>query len=87
MLLSVATWWSRFWKRKEIINKVDTISMELSILYFKGFPVKVSLKNYCSYIKIDFILANSAGPDEMPPLSGISSGSSLFAKVPVNENG
>ena len=44
--------------------QIETISMEKSILYFKD----VSLKYYCSYIKIAFILANSAGPDEMPPL-------------------
>ena len=30
-----------------------------------------------------FILANSVDPDEMPHLCGISSGSSLFAKLPV----
>ena len=38
-------------------------------------------------MKIDFVLANSADPDEMPhknaALCGISSGSSLFTKVPV----
>ena len=33
-------------------------------------------------LKINFVLANSADPDEMPP-GGISSGSSLFVKVPI----
>ena len=44
---------------------IDTISMELSISYFKGLSVKFSLKVFLS-LKIVFILANSANPDEMP---------------------
>ena len=43
--------------------------------------------NILLLLKIVFILANSSDPDEMllkkAALSGISSGSSLFAKVPV----
>ena len=58
---------------------IDTISMELSILYFKGLSVKIS-KNYAFLsLKIVFILANSADHDEMPHKSG----STLFAKVAV----
>ena len=35
-------------------------------------------------LNINFAFANSADPDEMPPITGdISSGSSLFTKVPV----
>ena len=42
---------------------IDIISMELSILYFKGSQVKrcISVPEDC------FILANSADPDEMQP--------------------
>ena len=59
----------------------DTISMEKSIMYFKGLSVKISIKNdLFMSLKIVFILANSEDTDEM---SGISSGSSLFAKEPV----
>ena len=53
--------------------------MEESISYFKGLLVKISIK-WCISVPEDcFILANSAYPDEMPPLPG----SSLFAKVHV----
>ena len=34
-------------------------------------------------LKIVFILANSADPDEMPPYVAFHLGSSLFAKIPV----
>ena len=34
-------------------------------------------------MKINFVLANSEDPDEMPRSCGISSGSSLFAIVSV----
>ena len=45
------------------------ISMELSILYFKGLPVKISIT-----LKIVFILANSADPIEMPPYAAFHLG-------------
>ena len=41
---------------------IDTISMDLSILHFKGSQVELSNLS----LKIVFILANSADPDEMP---------------------
>ena len=41
---------------------IDTIKMDLSILYFKGTPVGI-FKNHGS--KDCFMLANSADPDEM----------------------
>ena len=42
----------------------DTISMELSISYFMGSQVKISIKNYAPLSqKIVFILANSTDPD------------------------
>ena len=37
----------------------------------------------CLSLKIVSILANSTDPDEMPHLSGTSSGYSLLAKEPV----
>ena len=37
------------------------------------------------YLKIVFILANNADPDEMPLSCGISSGSSLFAKSRIKD--
>ena len=51
----------------------DTISMELSILYFKGLPVIISIKMYlCSW---GLLLSEQT----VPPYS--SSGSPLFARV------
>ena len=46
---------------------IDTISMELSILQFKGLRVKIFVKRCISVPEIVFILANSADPDEMAP--------------------
>ena len=42
---------------------IETISVELSIMYYKGFRTKISIK-CISVLNIFFILANS---DEMPP--------------------
>ena len=48
---------------------IDTVTMELSILYFKGLRVKFSKKMmYIFYVPKDcFILANSANLDKMSP--------------------
>ena len=63
----------------------DTISMELSILYFKGLPMEVFIKCIDIYflsLKIVFILANSAYPDEMPPhLSSLFANSGSVAQL------
>ena len=51
---------------------IDTICIELSILYFKGLPLKISIK-WCISVSEDsffifvYIFANSADPDEVPP--------------------
>ena len=63
---------------------IDTISIELSILYFKGLPVKTSIK-WCIAVPKDCfhlnkqcrLWCNAAWCD-------IASGSSLLAIVPVN---
>ena len=46
---------------------IDKISMGLSILYYKGFPVKIAIKWCISVSENCFILANSADPDELQP--------------------
>ena len=43
-----------------------TIKSRLSIVYIEGSHAIVSKKILCSSMKIDFVLANSADPDEMP---------------------
>ena len=62
----------------EFSTKLHTIKSGWSIVYFEGLQVIISLK-------IDFILANSADPNENSNAASCSllSGSSLFAKVPV----
>ena len=51
------------------------------IVYIEGSQVTIS-KNVFYSMKIEFVLANNADPDEMPPqAAGISPGSSSFAKV------
>ena len=62
---------------------IDTFSMELTILYFKGLPVKISIKWWTSVLEDWFVLGKQYRPWWNVPLWGISSGSSLFAKVPV----
>ena len=58
---------------------IDTISMGLSIVHFKGSRVEFSKFFYVFLSpKIVLILADSVDPE-----CCISSGSSLFAKVPV----
>ena len=54
---------------------IDTISMELSILHFKGPQVKISTFSYI-YVPEDCVLSKQS-------LCGISCGYSLFVKVPV----
>ena len=44
---------------------IYTISMVLSILYFKGLSVKMSKNDVPLSLKIVFILASTADPDEM----------------------
>ena len=46
---------------------LDTLTVELSILYFKEVPVKISINYVFQSLKLTLILANSADPDEMPP--------------------
>ena len=61
---------------------IDTISMELSILYLKGLPVKITSIKLCIYVPEDcfFFLANSADPDEMPPYAAIHLGHNCLPK-------
>ena len=49
-------------------------------IYIEWSLIKISAKYSISFSEGNFVIANSAGPDQMPHYS---SGSSLFAKVPV----
>ena len=60
---------------------IDTISMELPIVYFKGSPINFS-KLRCISVPV-FILANSADTDEMQHMLHFIDESLLFAKVNV----
>ena len=62
---------------------IDTQSMELSILYFNGLPVKISMKWGISVPEDCVYLSKQCWPWWNATLCGISSGSSLFAKVHV----
>ena len=54
---------------------IYTISMELSILCFRGLVVKISIKfDIFLSLKIVFILANIADPDEMLPYAAFCLG-------------
>ena len=74
---------------------IDTISMTLSILHFKGLRFNISIKTVYIYpsdisLKIVFIVANSADPDEMSLYATFHLGlhclpKYLFAQVLVYE--
>ena len=48
-------------------NHIDTIRMELCILYLKGLLVKISIRWCISFADIFFYHRNNADSDEMPP--------------------
>ena len=66
---------------------IETITMELSNIYFKRLLVNIQQNCALPSLKIVINLANSADPYEMQQknatLWGISSESSMFAKVPI----
>ena len=64
----------------DFLRRVDTISMELSILYFKDFPVKISLKSHISLLEYCLNLAKSADPDEMLPYATFHLGLHCLSK-------
>ena len=64
----------------EFSIKFYTVKSRRSIVYIKGPQVIISKTIVFLSLKINFVLANSADPDEMLH----SSGSSLFAKVGVS---
>ena len=59
---------------------IDTISMELSIMYIKALPVKISIKLCIFSLEIVFILAYSVDPDEMLPCATFHLGLHCFRK-------
>ena len=50
----------------EFSIKFDTGKSERSIMYIKGSQIIISKNILFLTLKIDFVLANSADPDEMP---------------------
>ena len=54
--------------------------MDLSISYLKGLYVKLSIKLCFSVSENCFILANSAGPDEMIPYATLNLGIQCLPK-------
>ena len=74
-------------KTNGIVHKVFfTVKPGLSIVFIEGSWVIILKKNIIIlFLMIIFVLANNAGPDKMlhATLCNISSGSSLFAKVPI----
>ena len=47
----------------DYLTHIDTIRMELSILYFRGLTVKILRNDVFMHLKIALIVANSADPD------------------------
>ena len=64
--------------------KLHAIKSGWSIVCIEGSQFIISKEIlYFFPLKIHFVIANSADPDKNAALCDISSGSSLFAKVPV----
>ena len=60
----------------------NTIKLEWSIVYIEGSQFIIS-KRYCiCSLKIDFVLANSADPDEMPHHAAFHLGLRCLPKYP-----
>ena len=51
----------------DFTRRIDTISMDWSIVYFKGSQAEISTINIFLFLKIVFILENGADSGEMPP--------------------
>ena len=66
----------------ELPIKFDTVKSGWSIVYIEGSQIIISKYIVCLSLKIDFISAKSADPDEMPHDAAFIR-SSLIAKVPV----
>ena len=67
----------------EFSIKFETFKSGWSIIYIEGSKVIFPKKCVFLSLKIDFVLANYADPDEMSPSYGITlSGLSLFVKEP-----
>ena len=65
---------------------INTISMGLSILYFKGLPVKASIYKMMYYcprrLFLSLKIENSADPDEMLPYVAFHLGLHCLPKYP-----
>ena len=66
---------------------IDTIRMELPIVYFKGSQVDIS-KSWCVlFLKIVLVLANSVDPDEMQHCAAFHLGLHCLLKYPFGGGG
>ena len=54
----------------EFSIKLDTVKSGWSMLYIEGSQVIISKIEFISP-KVDFVLENSADPDEMPPYAAL----------------
>ena len=62
--------------------KFDTVKSGWSIVYTEGSQVIIEKKNVFLSLKIDFVLANSADPDEMPHNTAFHLGLHCLPKYP-----
>ena len=54
-----------------------------SIVYIEGSPVLIFFLNVLISLKIDFVFANSANPDEMPHYAAFHLGLHCLPKHPI----
>ena len=64
--------------------QINTIRMGLSIIYSRGLQVNKSSNYVLQDLKIVFIRANSAGPDEMPQNAAFHLGLHFLPKYPFS---
>ena len=71
-----------FLRPMEFTIKLDTVKSEWSIVYIEGSRVIISKKCYILSLKMDFVVANCADPDEMPHYVAFHLGLHCLPKYP-----
>ena len=66
----------------EFSIKFDTVKSGWSIVYIEGLQVIISKNITFPSFKIDFILANNADPDKMPPYVAFHQGLHCLPQFP-----
>ena len=67
----------------EFSIKFDTVNSRWAIIYNEGSQVILSKNIAFLHLEVDFVLANSADPDEMPNYAAFHLGLHCLPKYPL----